>query len=147
MKDPQTKIDMSSCILAQGVKILSKKWVPHIFCHLLDQEVMSFSEFFTGLNEKFEGGITSSVLSQTLKLLENENLINKRILTTFSPPKTEYFLTNKGRELHLIYGFLKIWSLKWFKLEQKGKSENICCSLDIIPEIKNKIELIVEKNE
>lgn len=88
-------------------------------------------------------GITGSVLSETLKLLEKHRLINKRVLIDYIPAKTEYHLTKKGKELRVIYGFIKNWALKWINEEQQEDLEtNICCTLEIMPKIKQKIESI-----
>ena len=143
MTDSESMIPMTDCILAQGIKILSKKWTPHIFCHLLDHEILTFTELQNSINTQFREGITGSVLSETLKLLEKHHLVRKRIITDYIPVKTEYNLTEKGRELRIIYGLIKTWSIKWVKLEkEKNKITNLCCTLDILPEIKEKIELV-----
>ncbi|OLS21184.1 MAG: putative HTH-type transcriptional regulator YtcD [Candidatus Heimdallarchaeota archaeon LC_3] len=118
MVESGLKMPMIECILAKGIKILSKKWTPHIFCHLLDHEVLTFTELQNSIKKQFKEGITGSVLSETLKLLEKHRLIKKRVITDYIPAKTEYNLTKKGKELRIIYGFIKKWALKWINEEQ-----------------------------
>ena len=54
-------------------------------------------------------GITSTVLSNTLLELEHEGLISKKVYTEI-PPKVEYKLTGRTRELKIILEELDEWA-------------------------------------
>ena len=53
-------------------------------------------------------GITSSVLSARLKVLESEELVERRFYTDH-PPRAEYLLTAKGHSLGVVVGALASW--------------------------------------
>ena len=52
---------------------------------------------YTGLQERI-GGISKKMLTQTLRKLEANGLVERRVLRT-APPGTEYQLTELGRTL------------------------------------------------
>ena len=57
--------------------------------------------------------ITPKVLSQRLKELESEKLITRRVDASKFPVKTEYSLTESGRDFIPIIRQMKTWALKW----------------------------------
>ena len=57
-------------------------------------------------------GITSTVLSYTLLELEYEGLISKKVYPEI-PPKVEYKLTGRTRELKIILEELDEWAQRW----------------------------------
>ena len=133
------------CILNDALKIISKKWTAFIFCQLLTHEAMNFNELLTQLTDGCGKKITPSVLSQTLKELEDHNLLRKKIFTDYVPIRTEYQLTEKGKELRLIYGIIKQWGLKWIADEKyKDMIKLNCCILEILPEIRSKMDLLLD---
>ena len=137
--------DSELCILSDALKIISKKWTAFIFCQLLTHETMNFKELLDLLTNGCGKKITPSVLSQTLKELEEHDLLVKKTLNAYIPIRTEYQLTNKGKELRFIYGIIKEWALKWFKEGQKSNlNVTNCCVLEILPEIKLKTNLVLE---
>ena len=106
---------------------------------------MNFKELLDLLTNGCGKKITPSVLSQTLKELEEHDLLVKKTLNAYIPIRTEYQLTNKGKELRFIYGIIKEWALKWFKEGQKSNlNVTNCCVLEILPEIKLKTNLVLE---
>ena len=64
--------------------------------------------------------ITTKMLTQTLKELESNNLINRKVYHEV-PPKVEYKLTEVGKELIPFIGYLKNWGDKQIEKEQKIK--------------------------
>ena len=137
--------DSELCILNEALKIISKKWTAFVFCQLLNHEVMNFNELLGQLADGCGKKITPSVLSQTLKELEDHDLLMKKVLTDYIPIRTEYQLTNKGKELRFIYGIIKQWALKWFEEDKIAKSKKLnCCVHEILPEIRSKTEIILD---
>lgn len=106
---------------------------------------MNFNELLGQLADGYGKKITPSVLSQTLKELEDHDLLRKKILTDYIPIRTEYQLTNKGKELRFIYGIIKQWALKWFDDEKLVNSKKLnCCVLDVLPEIRSKADIVLD---
>lgn len=70
------------------------------------------------------GTITPKVLSERLKELEKEGLAERRTDTATFPIKSEYRLTDSGKELVEVIKQIKYWALKW-----KVKNE-ICLMQD-----------------
>jgi len=53
-------------------------------------------------------GITPKMLTQTLRELENDKLLHRKVYTEV-PPKVEYRLTDSGQKLIPFIEFLKEW--------------------------------------
>jgi DNA-binding HxlR family transcriptional regulator len=56
-------------------------------------------------------GIAPTVLSQRLKLMEEHGLVERRFYSDH-PPRAEYLLTDKGRELGVVVGALAAWGAR-----------------------------------
>ncbi len=63
--------------------------------------------------QKSIGSLSQKILSEKLKELENDGLIEKTVYAEV-PPKVEYFLTDKGKELYEIIFPLENWSNKYY---------------------------------
>jgi DNA-binding HxlR family transcriptional regulator len=86
--------------------VLGQKWVLRIV-HALGERTQRFCELQDTL-----GGANSATLSQRLKLLEDEGLISRRVVSSV-PPWVEYSLTPKGRELHEALAPIDRWADRW----------------------------------
>lgn len=94
----------NECPITIFMDKIGGKWKPVIVWLLLKNRTMRFNEL-----DKAMSGITQKMLSQQLKSLEEENIIN-RISYPVIPPKVEYSLTEKGNTLsELLEGIMK-WS-------------------------------------
>ena len=86
---------------------LSRPWTFQILILLDKDKPMRFNSIKRELD-----GICSRSLSERLDEMEKDGLI-KRIVTEDSPPRVEYYLTEKGQELKKIvveiYDLLKRW--------------------------------------
>ncbi len=58
------------------------------------------------------GGANSATLSQRLKLLEDEGLIQRRAISAV-PPWVEYSLTPKGADLRATITGIDRWAERW----------------------------------
>ncbi len=105
-----------ACTVYLTMEYLSKKWAILIL-HQLNkgEEWKRFSEIKRSMPD-----LTPKVLTERLKELESEGLIEKRVDTSTIPVKSEYRLTEASKELMVIIQDLKMWSLKW-------KVDNPCC--------------------
>jgi DNA-binding HxlR family transcriptional regulator len=64
-----------------------------------------------GQLKKQIGGITPKMLTQTLRELENDRLINRQVYHEV-PPKVEYTLTESGKKLIPFIQYLQQWVLE-----------------------------------
>ena len=98
------------CPFEYALNIISRKWRGLVIYYLYANDVMRFSELKRELN-----GITQKMLTQTLRFLEEENIINRKVYPVV-PPKVEYTLTDKGKSIVPILKSLQKWGQE--QLEQ-----------------------------
>ena len=101
------------CLLDFAMDFIRGKWKAVLLCHLYD-EPRRFLEL-----QRITKGISQKVLNEKLKELENEDLINKQIYPEI-PPKVEYYLTEKGRDLTKIIKEIESWSIKYYSHLDSG---------------------------
>jgi DNA-binding HxlR family transcriptional regulator len=96
-------------------KVLGKRWSLLILKSLDSKESIRFN----GLKRTLSG-ISSTVLADRLLELEREGLIVKKIYPEM-PPRVEYSLTYRAKELGIILRSLGDWVKKWnSKLKTTG---------------------------
>lgn len=95
------------CALDLGFEMIRGKWKAVILCHL-SYGPKRFLEL-----QRITRGVSQKVLSESLKQLENDEIITKRIYAEI-PPKVEYLLTDKGRELVPALKMIEKWSKDQF---------------------------------
>ena len=93
-----------------ALTILGQKWVLRIVRELGD-ETRRFCELQDAL-----GGANSATLSQRLKLLEDEGLIDRRLVSEM-PPWVEYSLTDKGADLRRAITGIDRWADRWASMQ------------------------------
>jgi DNA-binding HxlR family transcriptional regulator len=96
----------AECAATEALTVLGQKWVLRIVRELGGQP-RRFCELQDAL-----GGANSATLSQRLRLLEEEGLIDRTIVSE-SPPWVEYSLTVKGRDLRHAIGPIDAWAERW----------------------------------
>lgn len=87
--------------------MLGRRWSLLILKNLSTENSIRFSELKKSLK-----GISNTVLSDRLSELQQEGLIIKKIYPEI-PPKVEYRLTTKAKELETILHSLDRWCEKW----------------------------------
>ena len=87
------------CALTELINLLSKRWMTEVLFSIEEGNTR-----FTALKEDLEH-ISDHILADRLKLLEQQDLINKLYLSG-NPPRTEYSMTKKGEELSTLLGDL-----------------------------------------
>jgi DNA-binding HxlR family transcriptional regulator len=88
-------------------EVLGRKWALLILKNLHTKEAIRFNELKRTLGE-----ISSTVLAARLLEMEREGLISKKIFLEI-PPRVEYRLTARARELGVILKDLGEWALRW----------------------------------
>ena len=94
-------INSNICPIGATLDIFNRKW---IFCILscIFRGMNHFSEF-----KKANPTISNHILSETLKYMENIDLIEKTVIEKEPKIKTEYNLTSKGLKTNkLLYEFV-----------------------------------------
>ncbi len=98
-----------TCPIDVTLSFVGGKWKILILSHLHRFEKKSFSEIRDNLP-----GVSEKMLSQQLKELERDKLIEKRILTA-KPLRVEYRLTKFGKSLSPLFEFTSKWGIKYLK--------------------------------
>lgn len=90
------------CPVAATLDIVGDRWTLLIVRDLLRGETR-----FSELRRSVEG-VTTSLLSDRLKLLEAEGIVVRHFYSDH-PPRAEYLLTPKGHALGVVVGSLSAW--------------------------------------
>ena len=93
------------CPLQEVTEVLERKWTFQLIYEICNHKKIRFSELQDELKY-----ISPKTLSDTLKNLENENLITKKHFEQI-PPRVEYSLTKEGLSLYPIIVDLLKWSI------------------------------------
>ena len=88
-------------------EVLGRRWALLILRNLDTKEAVRFNEL-----KRLMPGISSTVLANRLLEMEREGLISKKIYPEI-PPKVEYRLTTRARELGVILKELGRWAQRW----------------------------------
>ena len=95
--------------------ILSQRWTGLIIYQLLSGP-HRFSTIETSI------GITGRVLSDRLKDLENQGIVNREVYAE-TPVRIEYSLTEKGFSLEPLLREIEKWSQDWMSVEKNLSDE------------------------
>ena len=108
------------CPVRNVVARFGNKWALLVILVLSENEPIRYNE----LGRKIPD-ISSRVLSNTLRILEADGLVNRRFYQEV-PPRVEYSLTETGRSLVPIINKLTEWAQNNMKtiIEHRSKSEN-----------------------
>ncbi len=96
----------AECAATEAFNVIGQKWVLRII-HSLGDRTQRFCELQDAL-----GGANSATLSQRLKLLEDEGLVERRAVSEV-PPWVEYSLTTKGADLRGAISGIDRWAERW----------------------------------
>ena len=92
-------------------QVVFSRWKPFILHALNTDQVTNFSRFCKQLP------ITQKVLTQNLKALERDGLIQRTVIPD-SPPRTEYRLTDRGRSIIPLLDAVYDWG--WKVMQEEG---------------------------
>lgn len=96
-----------TCPITKTLNYLSKKWTLLILRELHNNGIKRFNELIRDMKN-----ISPRTLSKRLKELEKLELVSKKRFNEI-PPRVEYSLTNKGKELIKCFRHLDIWVKKF----------------------------------
>jgi DNA-binding HxlR family transcriptional regulator len=91
------------CPVARTLDLVGERWSMLVLRDLLLHGPRKFQDFQASLS-----GISPNILSARLKRLEEAQIVERRFYADH-PPRAEYLLTAKGRELGPVLKALRGW--------------------------------------
>jgi DNA-binding HxlR family transcriptional regulator len=101
------KSNNKQCPVAKALDIVGEKWTLLILRDFFLHGARRFQDLHDSLT-----GIASNTLSARLKLLEKQGILERHSYSDF-PPRFEYALTNKGKDLSAVVKALHGWGVKY----------------------------------
>lgn len=94
------------CPVAATLDVVGDRWTL-----LVVRDLLRGRTRFSQLRKSVEG-VTTSMLSDRLKALEGEGLVERSFYSDH-PPRAEYLLTAKGHALGVVVGALSAWGERY----------------------------------
>jgi DNA-binding HxlR family transcriptional regulator len=91
-----------ACPVAKSLEVVGDRWTL-----LLVRDMLSGPRRFQDFQQSLPG-IPPNILSDRLKLMDEHGLVTRRFYSEH-PPRAEYALTERGRELGVVVGALAAW--------------------------------------
>jgi DNA-binding HxlR family transcriptional regulator len=95
------------CPIGRALGVIGEKWSLLVLRDLLRKGPLRFQELEAGLE-----GVAPNTLSARLKTLESQGVIATRLYERH-PPRFEYFVTDKGRDLGPVLDALHGWGERY----------------------------------
>lgn len=103
------------CSVEATLSVIGGRWKPVILFHLMQYDVLRFGEL-----KKKIGKVTQRMLTNQLRELEADKVINRKVYAEV-PPRVEYSLTDYGRTLEPIMYAMREWGAEHMIV--KGSSD------------------------
>jgi DNA-binding HxlR family transcriptional regulator len=100
----QPDIFRADCLSRQVLNLIADEWTPLVFYALEDEDTMRFGQLLKRI-----GGISRKMLTQTLREMERNGLV-QRVVYPVVPPVVEYSLTPLGQTLREPMHALSGWA-------------------------------------
>ncbi|BCZ48146.1 transcriptional regulator [Clostridium gelidum] len=109
---PSDNVYETKCPVIYALDIVGSKWKLPIMWYLFENEITRYNEL-----KRRVKGISYMMLTKSLQELEAHKLV---IRTQYEmiPPKVEYYLTERGKELLPTFKELYRWGEKQIKLDK-----------------------------
>lgn len=108
-----------ACTFEIAMDLIGGKWKPIIVWHLGTKGTQRFSEL-----RKLLPSITQKMLTQQLRELESDCLVERRVYAQV-PPKVEYTLTEFGTSLMPILEMMCHWGAEYYEKVVKNEICNL----------------------
>lgn len=95
----------AQCPTRAVLDLVGDKWTVLVL-HFLSQGTKRYREL-----QRAVGGISPKMLTQTLRRLEEDGLVQREVFPEV-PPRTEYTLTPLGESLHQPLRALALWAIE-----------------------------------
>lgn len=99
------------------LEVIGGKWKPIILCHLGNGKIR------TGELKRKIPTITQKMLTQQLRELEQDNIVQRKVYNQV-PPKVEYSLTEEGKSLREILVAMSVWGEERIE-RQRGAGKEV----------------------
>lgn len=109
MKKPCSSLEVKDGCIERAMKVIGNKWTALILRDLND-DIRRFSDLENSIK-----GINPRTLSQRLDDLEAQAIITKKSFAEV-PPRVEYSLTQKGKDLLPVLKQMAEWGNKHYRL-------------------------------
>ena len=101
-----TAVPAEPCPVARALGIIGERWTILILRDLTRLGPRRFQDLQRSLL-----GVSPNTLSDRLKTLEEHGIVERRFYAEH-PPRADYVLTGKGRELRPVLTALRVWGEK-----------------------------------
>lgn len=115
LKTVQPDISISECSYSKVLEIIANKWSALVI-YALEDGIIRYGEISRRID-----GISKKMLTQTLRQLERDGLV-QRDMTPSVPPIVEYSLTKLGESLLEPLSALKQWTRTNYSLVELARS-------------------------
>jgi DNA-binding HxlR family transcriptional regulator len=95
-----------ACPVAKSLEVVGDRWTL-----LLVRDMLSGPRRFQDFQQSLPG-IPPNILSDRLKLMDEHGLVARSFYSEH-PPRAEYALTDRGRELGVVVGALAAWGSRY----------------------------------
>lgn len=102
-----TKEELPECPVATTVNLIGNKWKLLILRNLIYNGKQRFTDFVKSIP-----GISKKVLTDDLRSLENDGLVNREVFAEI-PPKVVYSLSELGKSLKPILDAMFTWGTEY----------------------------------
>ncbi len=102
-----TKEELPECPVATTVWLIGNKWKLLIIRNLIYNDRQRFTDFL-----KTIPSISKRVLTDNLRALENDGLVEREVLSQ-TPPRVEYSLTELGKTLKPVLDAMRDWGSEY----------------------------------
>ena len=96
-----------NCPVRKTLELIQGKWTLYVIFELSKADVLRF-----GALKKKLPGITNTMLTSTLRFLEEHGLVT-RVQYNEIPPRVEYSLSEAGKELYTVFVEMGRWGSKY----------------------------------
>jgi DNA-binding HxlR family transcriptional regulator len=112
----QPDIFRASCPSRQVLELIADEWTPLVI-YALEEGTMRFGQLLKRID-----GISKKMLTQTLRAMERNGLV-QRVVYPVVPPVVEYSLTPLGQTLMEPVQALKVWAYEHLQEVAQARKE------------------------
>lgn len=108
-----------NCPFELTTSVLMSKWKIKLIKLLCDNEKLRYNE----LKKSVQGEITHKMLTQSLRELESDGIVIRRVYREI-PPRVEYSLTKTGKSLQPVIEAMITFGIQFIKKEPVQKRQS-----------------------
>ncbi|MBM4441783.1 MAG: helix-turn-helix transcriptional regulator [Candidatus Rokubacteria bacterium] len=111
-----------ACPVAKSLELVGERWTL-----LIVRDLLGGARRYQDLQASLPG-IAPTLLSERLKAMEEHGLVTREFYSDH-PPRAQYVLTPRGRELGVVIGALATWGAR--HLDKQAKLVNTECGHEV----------------